>query len=41
MKISELITELEEIKNTDGDLNVCVSEPNAIYCGSFENVAEQ
>lgn len=35
MKISELITKLEEIKDKEGDLNVCVSESHE-YWGSVE-----
>jgi len=36
MKISELIAKLEEIKNKDGDLNVCVSESHE-YWGSVQS----
>ena len=36
MKISELIAKLEEIKNKEGDLNVCVSEPHD-YWGSVQS----
>ena len=36
MKISELVTKLEEIKNKDGDLNVCVSESHE-YWGSVQS----
>ena len=35
MKISELIAKLEEIKNKECDLNVCVSESHE-YWGSVE-----
>lgn len=36
MKISELIAKLEEIKNKEGDLNVCVSESHE-YWGSVQS----
>lgn len=36
MKISELIAKLEEIKNKEGDLTVCVSEPHE-YWGSVQS----
>jgi hypothetical protein len=36
MKISELIVKLEEIKNKDGDLNVCISESHE-YWGSVQS----
>lgn len=36
MKISELISKLEEIKNNEGDLSVCVSESHE-YWGSIES----
>ena len=36
MKISELIARLEEIKNKDGDLNVCVSKSHE-YWGSVHS----
>ena len=36
MKISELISKLEEIKNKEGDLNVCVSESHE-YWGNTES----
>lgn len=36
MKISELIVKLEEIKNKDGNLNVCISESHE-YWGSVES----
>jgi hypothetical protein len=35
MKISELIVKLEEIKDKEGDLNVCVSESHE-YWGSLQ-----
>lgn len=35
MKITELITKLEEIKNNEGDLNVCISESHE-YWGSVQ-----
>ena len=37
MKISELISKLEEIKKNEGDLNICVSEPHE-YFGSIEKL---
>lgn len=36
MKISELIIKLEEIKNKEGDLNICVSESHE-YWGTIES----
>jgi hypothetical protein len=36
MKISELIAKLEEIKNKEGDLNVCVSESHE-YWGNIQS----
>jgi hypothetical protein len=36
MKISELIAKLKDIKNKEGDLNVCVSESHE-YWGSVES----
>lgn len=36
MKISELISKLEEIKKEHGDLPVCVSEPHE-YWGSIQS----
>ena len=36
MKISELIEKLEEIKNKEGDLNVCVSESHE-HWGSVQS----
>ena len=36
MKISELITKLEEIKSKEGDLSVCVSESHE-YWGSVQS----
>lgn len=36
MKISELISKLEEIKKTEGDLNVCLSADHE-YWGSVES----
>ena len=36
MKISQLIVKLEEIKNKEGDLNVCISESHD-YWGSIQS----
>ncbi len=40
MKISELISKLEEIKKKEGDLNVCVSESHE-YWGSVYSYLDE
>lgn len=40
MKISELILKLQEVKDKEGDLNVCVSESHE-YWGSVQRHIEE
>lgn len=40
MKISELIVKLQSIKEVEGDLNICLSEPHE-YWGSVEQHLEE
>lgn len=39
MKISKLIEKLEELKSSEGDLNVCISDSDE-YWGSVETYLE-
>lgn len=40
MKISELILKLEEIKSTEGDIPVCISDVDSYYGRSYETIDE-
>lgn len=40
MKISELISKLEEIKNLEGDLNVCFSESHEYWGSVHSHITE-